>query len=905
MAGAALIASLTASSAFAGAAIAADDEAEAEVIVVRGFRGALNQALSVKRNNTGVVDAIVAEDIADFPDLNLAEAIQRLPGIAIDRDAGEGRTVTVRGLSPDFTRVRINGMEGLSTTGGTDSSGGANRARTFDFNTFASELFQSITVRKTQSSSVEEGSLGSTIDLRTSRPFDFDGFTTLLAGQGGYNDLSEEFNPRVAGLISNETADGTFGWLISGAYSDRSLLEEGHSTVRWQNANEFQSVGGVSCAPNPDPAECAAVNQAFHPRIPRYGRLTHDQERIGITGALQFRPTDRTQINVDALYSKFEATRSEQFLEEFALSRAASGTPQIVGKPAVDVTGYEIDSRNNLIFAQLNDVDIYTEHRFDVLETQFTQFTVDFTHDVTDRFRLSGFAGTAESDYDNPIQSTILFTNWDADGYSYDYRPNANAPLINYGFNVDDPSNWLLTEFRDRPNSVLNTFDTARLEGAFDLNDSVTLSGGLMWKQYAFDVTESRRDRQLTAAQWIPVTAGLATTVSGFGDGLGMPSGSLTSWLTPDIDAAAALVDLYNQPLTLQAGAANTVEEDDTGGYVQVDFDTTLGGMGVRGDVGVRYVETQTASTGIISGATVTVDNEYTDTLPSLNLAFEPVDDIILRFGAAKVISRPTLASLTPGGTINATAYTVSYGNPLLDPFRATNLDLSLEWYFAEESLIALAFFHKDIESFIARTTDSDVPFSTTGLPNSAVPANLPLGNDLSAGLDPLVDVTRNINGDGGDLQGWEIQYQQPFTMLPAPFDRFGITANYTYVESEVNYGTAAAPNFNELLLLSPYSYNATLYYEDERLSARVAVNARDQYLTTFPGRNGNDEEGKNDTMNVDASASYQITDNLQITFEGINLTDEFNHQYVDTVNRVSVYHHTGREFLFGVRWRR
>jgi TonB-dependent receptor len=904
MASAAAIAALAAVSA-SGAPAAAEDDAE--VIVVRGYRGSLNAALNVKRANNGVVDAIVAEDIASFPDLNLAEAIQRLPGIAIDRDAGEGRTVTVRGLSPDFTRVRINGMEGLSTTGGTDSSGGANRARTFDFNTFASELFQSITVRKTQSSSVEEGSLGSTIDLQTSRPFDFGGFTLLLAGQGGYNDLSEEFNPRLAGLLANQTADGNFGWLVSAAYSDRALLEEGHSTVRWQNANEFESVDGVSCAPTPDPAECAAVNQAFHPRIPRYGRLTHDQERLGLTGSLQFRPTDRTQINVDALYSRFEATRSEQFLEEFALSRAASGTPQIVGKPAIDVTDYAIDGNNNLIYAQLDDVDVYTEHRFDVLETQFTQISVDFTHDFTDRFRINGFAGTATSDFDNPIQSTILFTNWDADGYSYDYRPDANTPLVNFGFDINDPSSWLFTEYRDRPNSVENTFDTLRFEGAYDLSDNLALSAGVMWKQYSFDVTESRRDRQLAAADWIPVTAGLTTTLSGFGDGLGMPSGSVTSWLTPDINAAAALVDLYNQPLVLQAGATNTVEEDDTGGFVQVDFDTMLGGMGVRGDVGVRYVETETASTGIISGTTVTVTNKYDDTLPSLNLAFEPTDDIIVRFGAAKVISRPTLASLTPGGSISGQNYTVSYGNPLLDPFRATNLDFAIEWYFAEESLLALAFFNKDIESFIARVTDTGVPFSATGLPLEAVPTGSLLYNDLTNNppIDPDMAVTRNINGDGGELQGWEIQYQQPFSMLPEPFDRFGVTANYTYVDSEVNYGTSTAPNNNQLLLLSPYSYNATLYYEDDRLSARVSVNARDEYLTTFPGRNGNDEEGKNETMNVDASAGWRVNDNLELTFEGINLTDEFNHQYVDTTHRTSVYHHTGREFLFGVRWRR
>ena len=155
----------------------ADDAESIEEVVVTGFRASLDKALDAKQAQAGAIDMIVAEDIADFPDLNLAESLQRVPGVVIARDAGEGRQISVRGLGPQFTRVRINGMEAMSANGGTDAAGGTNRGRNFDFNTFASELFNNITVRKTASAEIEEGSLGATVDLRTGRPFDYDGLT--------------------------------------------------------------------------------------------------------------------------------------------------------------------------------------------------------------------------------------------------------------------------------------------------------------------------------------------------------------------------------------------------------------------------------------------------------------------------------------------------------------------------------------------------------------------------------------------------------------------------------------------------------------------------------------------------------------------------------------------------------
>ena len=195
----------------------------AETIVIQGLRGSLESALNAKRQDSGIVDVIKAEDIAKFPDTNLAESLQRVPGVVIDRDAGEGRNITVRGLGSDFTRVRINGVEALATTGGTDSSGGNNRSRGFDFNVFASELFNSITVRKSASADVDEGSLGATVDLQTSRPFDFKDFTATASVQGRYNDLAQSTDPRMAFLVSNTFADRKIGVLLSGAYSKRHM----------------------------------------------------------------------------------------------------------------------------------------------------------------------------------------------------------------------------------------------------------------------------------------------------------------------------------------------------------------------------------------------------------------------------------------------------------------------------------------------------------------------------------------------------------------------------------------------------------------------------------------------------------------------------------------------------------
>ncbi len=941
----------------------------ADTITMTGIRASIESALKAKREDKGIVDAITAEDIGKFPDTNLAESLQRIPGVVIDRDAGEGRNISVRGLGGDFTRVRINGVEALATTGGTDSSGGANRSRGFDFNVFASELFNKVTVRKSASADVEEGSLGATVDLQTSRPFDFKGFTATASVKGRYNDVAGKTDPRLAFLISNTFADRKLGVLFSGAYSERNLFEEGFSTVRWDNG---ASSGGF-CAPvgvtpaNPSTSTATTCGPAaqgvprlgasagatsaynlassadnFHPRLPRYGRLTHKQERLGLTGALQFRPSDSTLLTLDLLYSKLKATRQEDFLQAISFSRTAAQG----GKPQTSVVQAEYAPNGALQYGLYNGVDIRSESRFDELSTEFTQPSLTLEQTLTDTLRLSARIGRAESKFRNPVQTTTTLDALNVNGYSIDFRGNDRLPSIRYPFDVTQAggplalvpvpqvtsgtqpatvTNTTTSEIRIRPQGATNVNDVASLSLDWDaVPGTLTIKGGADYKKYSFDTFEFRRVNQNDTIFAPPTgtsAASLTTTISGFGKGLGLPAGTPTTWVIPNLAAIAAAYDIYCN--CIKAGPAGgpgdftlssttngnargnnrKVVETDTGAWAMADFETRLLGTAVRGNLGLRWVETEQVATGYqanAAGTEVTVVNKYTDTLPSLNLSADLTKDLVVRFAAAKVMSRPQLGNLNPGGTISTTGtLSVTSGNPLLKPFRATTYDGSIEWYHGRNAFIGLGLFYKDINTYIQslRTT---VPFRDTGLPLSLLPSNFT--------GDEVFQVTQPINTNGGKLSGFEINIQQPFTFLPGVLSNFGTLLNYTQVKSKIDYAvspTSASVIRDDLINLSPKSWNASIYYDDGTFSARLSGSFRDGFLTRVPGQNNNDVEGKNSTVNVDFSMSYKVNQRFEVTLEGVNLTNEANDQFISRArNSAVVYHKTGREFLLGARYK-
>ncbi len=287
-------------------------------------------------------------------------------------------------------------------------------------------------------------------------------------------------------------------------------------------------------------------------------------------------------------------------------------------------------------------------------------------------------------------------------------------------------------------------------------------------------------------------------------------------------------------------------------------------------------------------------------------------------------MARAGLGSLNPGAAVSITGQnkTVAAGNPLLDPFRAKAYDMSFEWYFAKESLVSVALFYKDIGSLV-ETVRTTAPFSanTSNLPSGVAVSTCQASitgfnpNDpaqVASCLDGW-SISVPANTPGGSLKGAEISYQQPFSFLPHPFNNFGTLLNYTYVDSKVKYftllpGTAGADTSfveNSLLNLSKNAANATLYYDNGVWSARASAAYRSPYLTNVPGQNLNDVEGTHSTLNVDFAAAWNVTRNLQLTLEGLNLTNQFQFQYVDSVgDRLSFYHQQGREFLLGGRYK-
>ena len=893
---------LAAASAGAASAQEADPEATTvEEIVVTGFRASLSSALNLKRNESGVVDAIQAEDIADFPDLNLAESLQRIPGVSISRRSGEGRQVTVRGLGADYTRVRVNGMEAIATSSGTSNSGGTNRGRGFDFNVFSSDLFNSLVVRKTASAEVDEGSLGATVDLNSARPFDFREPQLVISAAGSYNDIAETVTPRIGFLASNRWADGRLGALISVSYDERELFEHGANITRWTYGGSNGGWNGASTVPGLTIGDINGANM-YHPRIPAYVEYDTRSTRLGVAGSFQAQLDTRTTLTLDALYSRFEGERFETQLQAIGLSRPGVGKPQAIIRDGV------MDG-NNLVYAEIDNVDLRTQSSHNVLDTEFTQITAGFTHEFSDRFRINGLLGRSRSVYEDPIATIVTFERADSQNFTYDFR--SRMPRFDLGFDATDPAAWTTvqgqSETRLTPERVRNTFDTARFDGEYEINSGLTLKAGVDWKRFNYDSIAWRRPStyvipMLSAAD----VAALSRTFNFTAD---VPQGSTTAWLAPDLPAYIDRFNIYSGQgdwaLEVNPGSQSAVQETGLGAFVQADFHIDNWIVPLRGDVGLRYVNTEQVSSGnaLAGGAIdwVTYERSYDNWLPSLNLAADLTDTVVARFGVAQTIARPGQGSLSTGGNLSVQGANRNFstGNPDLDPTETFNVDLSLEWYPQAGAILALGVFYKDVGTFI-QTLRSEAVYSTLGLPDSLL-------DGTEATPDMVFQVTRPVNSDGGELYGVEVNWQQPLTFLPGFWSNFGFLANYTHVTSDIEYLTSTtpgAPTVSATLIgLSKHAANGTIYYEDDRFSARVSVAYRDGYLMQVPGNDANSWHGANATTTIDAQASYNITDSLRFSVEALNLTDEYNDLYVDATNRLNVYTNTGRQFIAGLRY--
>jgi len=539
---------------------------------------------------------------------------------------------------------------------------------------------------------------------------------------------------------------------------------------------------------------------------------------------------------------------------------------------------------------------------------------LSFEHSFNDRFSLSALVGSADSEFDNPVQRyVILQKNGD---FSYDMSGGDGA-VFAWGPQSRDPNGWTISNFRKREPYTLNELDVGEVTLSFALSDALTLKGGVTSKTYNLSTSQAvmatETNQGITAVQ----PASLLYTYD---------AGSLGSWAAPNQNAFDqqygffADSGAFTTSTDFAAALPNTftVEERTDSAFVQLEF--AFGDrLPIRGNVGVRSFETDQNSTGIASLAagTISADFQYSDTLPSLNMVFELTDELLLRFGYAQVINRPGMQLLRPVAsvTVAGSNRTVTGNNPGLGPTLADTYDLSAEWYFAEESVLALALFEKDIGSFV-QTIVQNVPYTETGLPlQQAIDAcnGSPSGYGPNCNENLPWNVNAPGNSPGGDLKGYELSYQQPFSFFDGFARNFGLMANYTYVDANIDYlgvvggvTTIVRPD-ESLTNLSKHMENLTFYFENEKLGARISLAERDDYLISVPGRNGTYEERTAGTTNIDISASYNFNDNLKLTFEGLNLTDESDNQRLDATilpaNVVSYFHETGRQFYLGIRY--
>ena len=860
--------------------------ADVEVIEVKGFRGALYEALDEKRNAVNSRESILAEDMGKFPDLNIAEAIQRVPGVAISREGGEGRQITLRGLGPSFTRATLNGMEVPASTDGLDSGGGINSGRSFDFNVFASELFNRVDIQKTSRASIEEGGMAGTVDLYSAKPFDYDGFKALVSVQDGYNSLSEEHDPRVAFMLSNTFADNTLGALFSVAASERTVRQEGFGTVRWttpQLANQaFPASATPEITGTPAVSNCqmggssvAAINCLWLPRLPRADFFGNEQKRIGMTAALQYRPSNDVLITFDALHSKLENQRTGYNSMEWFL------TPGTVTPLALTIS----PDGKQIVAGQFDGVQSWIESRQQDSDTDFNQFVLSGKFRLSSELTLEAMLGQATSDARR--EENRIYSVSEPHIYSFDFSANPNVPVVSFGAGYDyyDPANYEL-----RP-AAITSHDVNRdnLTSRFDLTyefERFQLKSGVAYNDRSVEY------RSGNGEYFTPVSAvGYFTDFpyDDFGKGL---DGDLLPF--PVVDFTAANSDLLTRKYTDNLGAAWIVGEKTYAVYAEANANFDIANMVLRTNLGSRFVKTDTTSTGYLNGSEVSVENNYSNFLPSMNLALDVTEDVTVRFAAARTMTRASLNSLNianPNFTYETR--TVSMGNPDLAPYESNDIDLGIEWYFDDEALLSATLFRKEVVSSL--TTDvveklvdpayydaiyADPRYSPT---YNSDPKTVPYTHYIPVNTD-----------DGFTIKGYELVYQQPFSFLPGWLSNFGVVSNYTRVTAEDMTG------------LSKNSYNFTFYYEQDEFGMRVSANTRDDYILSVPGGNGHVAEMKYGPTHVDFSSFYNVNEHLTLTFEIINLTDEHERIYGTgdgSMDLTREYNHTGRNFFFGARY--
>nr|WP_193988466.1 TonB-dependent receptor [Lelliottia steviae] len=819
-----------------------DAKDDIETIEVRGIRRSLEASMNTKRFADGVVDAITAEDIGKFPDKNIGDALQRISGVTVDRQYGEVSGVTIRGTAPEQSRVLLNGQTVASTSW--YDLGPA--TRTFNMELLSAEQVSAVEVFKTPEANIEEGALGGTVNLTTRKPLDLDTNTLMVSAELARSSLYDETDPGGSVLFSWKDDNEKFGVLAAYSYeqltSGRHVLESIGGYYEYfaedQSTNQQSTVGAWSIG-----------SQAFKA----------ERERTSAQLTAQFTPTDNTEFVVD--YFRFEFDNPHVNHNFLTVSARGMGSSNVVNnslggtEQATIEPGYASIIYNPVVRNAVN-------MKADVLNLSGKY--------VGDSFTLSGVIGQSTSDGGTQFGASSWWIPATDEGDKIGdpaFPDGQNSTDGGFTYDATGPYQVWLTSLDATDASQLKhaqeaNYETtvqehevsyAQLDLEFILDGQffTALETGIKFNRSEFSrVAFNRNPDEIIG--FVP-DGNFANWSGGVFTGLHSQSSghTLDSYAYLDTDKWWGFIsDKYKAgALTEVANLGNTfsVDEDMIAVYVKADFS----GENYRGNMGVRYVETEQTSQGFAAGQQFEETIDYDNFLPSINFAYDLTDNIIIRAAASQVMARTNYSDLKPGLAINENFGNATGGNPDLKPYEADQADLGIEYYFTDASMFSAALFTKQIENVV---------FSTEAVETVD-------GCGASSDLYDQCRVTRPRSNGDGEVTGLELQLQHSFD------NGVGFITNYTYVDSETN----TPDNTKEMVPgVSENSFNASLFYENAYISTRLAYNWRSEWIGV-----GAAQAVKNDDyQQIDASIIWHAMENLDVSLEGVNLTNEVIQSY-------------------------
>lgn len=863
--------------------------AQLDTITVTGIRASLEKSLDTKRNADAVVEAVTAEDIGKFPNTNVAEAMTQIPGVVIDRQFGQGDRVSIDGTDPSLNLTFLNGQP-ISQT---PWQYGAQPNRGFDFTMLAPEVIGRLEVYKSPEARLTEGSLGGTVLLHTLQPLDLPANTVRGSFGLNYNDQAKPgTRPSASVLYSWKNDAQTFGVIASAQHFEEKIDRKGmeiftYSPVsKWAAKNPGVAASVANGSLNPNAMVPDEVNAAW---------FQQKRKRDTATLGFQIRPTSNWDIDINSLFIRENFDNWNQSMYPFTGNPGALGNTTSFTQGANNVvTGGHVCGNDNPGCPAIGQTTFDNAIRKSTVRT--SAFDLKSTYHG-EGWSLGGAAGYSKA-INNEISQAVVEPVY-AGGYTWDIRRGATFDNPSA---ARDPANWHIGDtpglggwpgnFGDYNANSRDTY--AQLDFSKDFDSFVNqLLVGYRWNRHA---------EGMNAHVYVPNGPISLSDLGTIGytnlGGVGL-SDDMAHHIIPDPDAVYRWVRQTNGGIDDPGSNLNgtyKVREKTNAAYAQANF----AGGDFHGNFGVRYVDTKTDGYAYNylgaptlpppPGSFVKSSQTTKEWLPSLNVAYDVAEDVVLRFAAAKVMARVPYNMQTNALFLNDGVLTGSGGNSDLKPYKSKNFSLSAEWYFAPQSYLAITGFYKKIDDYVFQDIFKEQHFSSGSITDKTT-----FNAQVAAGLCQtdgycLYDITRPTNVGSGKIKGASLSYQQAFGETG-----FGITANYTYAKGTLDRGGSLPYNSKSAYSLSPY-------YEKGPFSARITYNWRSKYLAGGYVA-GAPPATTEDYGDLGATLGYKLNKNVSFTLAGMNLTNEAYKQYIGIKDMPVAHYTTGRRYMASVHF--